>query len=40
MADKHAATYHGAEYVCPECEKPWATPSAAEDCCGDWLGYD
>lgn len=28
------------EYDCPECGKPWATPSASKDCCGDWLGYD
>lgn len=40
--DKTAATYHPnpKPYECPECEKPWATPSAAQDCCGDWLGYD
>lgn len=28
------------QFECPECEKRWATQSAAEDCCGDWLGYD
>lgn len=44
--DKAAATFHplttheARVYECPECEKLWATPSASQDCCGDWLGYD
>lgn len=27
-------------YECPVCEKRWATPSAADDCCGEWLEFD
>ena len=28
-------------YECTECEKRWATPTTAQDCCvTDWLGYD
>lgn len=43
MSNKREATYYDpTPYECPEpdCEKRWATSSAAEDCCGDWLGYD
>jgi len=27
-------------YACEDYGKRWCMPSAAEDCCGDWLGYD
>ncbi len=29
-----------APYRCPECGKPWWSEAVADDCCGDWLGYD
>lgn len=42
MSDKVAATFHPdpKPYLCENCKQAWATPSAAQDCCGDWLGYD
>lgn len=28
------------EWRCPSCGKVWYSQAVAEDCCGDWLGYD
>lgn len=27
-------------HLCPSCGKPWYSAAVADDCCGDWLGYD
>lgn len=27
-------------FTCPSCEKVWYSAAVADDCCGDWLGYD
>lgn len=37
MADKLAATFHPDLYECADCGARYVTPSAADDCCGDWL---
>lgn len=27
-------------YPCPNCGKSWYSEAVADDCCGDWLGYN
>lgn len=37
MSDKLNAALHPYLYACTDCGARYVTPSAADDCCGDWL---
>lgn len=40
VSDTKADTTPAPTYTCPSCGKVWYSSAVADDCCGDWLGYD